>query len=215
MPILSYRRRLAGLGAAVAPAQSIQAMVQATAVQLGVDPSLALAVAAAESGFNPNAVSSAGAIGVMQLMPATAAQMGVSNPLDPQQNITGGLRYLSMLIGQFGGNVAQALAAYNWGPGNVQNAIAQLGTNWAQALPNETLDYVSKICTQTACGSGLTPAPASTPVPVDPGDGSTSTFYAAIGPPAGSAGSGVDFSTVFLLAAGALGAYLLADSVLN
>jgi Transglycosylase SLT domain len=85
-------------------------------------PSLPLAVMQAESSGNPNAVSPAGAIGLFQLMPATAASLGV-NPSDPTANITGGLTYLQQLYNQFG-NWNQALEAYNEGPGALQSQIA-------------------------------------------------------------------------------------------
>src|SRR5579863_9616613 len=97
----------------------IVSAIQAAAAQFGVDPNLALAVAKQESSLNPNAVSPAGAIGVFQLMPATAAGLGV-DPTDPAQNIQGGVSYLAQLLQQFGGDVALALAVYNAGPGNVQ-----------------------------------------------------------------------------------------------
>lgn len=118
--------------------QDIIDLLTASANQYGVDPNLAIAVAQQESGGDPNAVSPAGAQGVMQLMPATAVSLGVSDPFDAEQNIDGGVRYLSQLLSQFGGNQQLALAAYNWGPGNVsKNGF----NNW----PAETVNYVSSI----------------------------------------------------------------------
>jgi hypothetical protein len=116
-----------------------------TATNLGVDPNLALEVALAESGLDPNAVSPAGAMGVMQLMPGTAAQMNVSDPFDPEQNITGGVTYLGQLLAMFGGDQQAALAAYNWGPGNVQKAQATYGANWLAHAPAATQAYVAGI----------------------------------------------------------------------
>jgi LysM repeat protein len=94
-------------------------LINASASRYGVDPYLVASVIQQESGFNQSAVSGAGAIGIMQLMPGTAQGLGV-NPYDVAQNIDGGVKLLSQLLRQFGGNVAFALAGYNAGPGAVQ-----------------------------------------------------------------------------------------------
>lgn len=113
----------AGLGAAqaVTPAQlSIADMIVASANQYGIDPRIPLGIASHESGFNPSAVNpNGGAAGVMQLMPATAASLGVADPLDPAQNIDGGVRLLSQLLTKYNGDTTLALWAYSNGAGNV------------------------------------------------------------------------------------------------
>lgn len=100
-------------------AGAMRALVRSAARSADVDPSLALAVAATESHFDPHARSAAGAIGVMQLMPRTAQALGVANPYDPAQNVRGGTLYLRELLDRFGGDVRRAVAAYNAGPGAV------------------------------------------------------------------------------------------------
>ena len=94
-------------------------IVDNVAERLGVNKKLVTSIITQESGFNPNAVSSAGAKGLMQLMPQTAKEMGVLNPFSPQQNIEGGVRYLKKMLDKYNGNVILALAAYNAGPANV------------------------------------------------------------------------------------------------
>jgi len=106
--------------APVAAGTDIRAMAIATAQRHGLDPNLVLAVVAVESGFQPGAVSNKGAQGLMQLMPATARELGVADALDPAQNLDGGTRYLRMLVAQYGGDLGKALAAYNAGPGAVK-----------------------------------------------------------------------------------------------
>jgi soluble lytic murein transglycosylase-like protein len=98
------------------------AAIARAAQTAGVEAALIKAVVAAESGFNPHAVSRAGARGLMQLMPATAAALGVSDPFDPQANLIGGARYMRRQLDRFG-SLPLALAAYNAGPG----AVARYG----------------------------------------------------------------------------------------
>lgn len=113
------------------------AMIEEAARKYQVDARLVSAVAETESHGNQDAVSSAGAIGVMQLMPGTAASLGV-NPYDKQQNIEGGAKYIRQMLDTFGGDVRKAVAAYNAGP----QAVKDYG-----GIPpyRETQDYVNKV----------------------------------------------------------------------
>jgi soluble lytic murein transglycosylase-like protein len=103
-----------------APPAAIASMIQSSAERYGVDPALVRAVINQESGFNPYATSSAGAQGLMQLMPQTAQALGVSDAYDPGQNVDGGTRFLRSLLDRFGGDTRLALAAYNAGPAAVE-----------------------------------------------------------------------------------------------
>ncbi len=100
--------------------QRYEPLIQAHAARAGLPPELVRAVIQVESGFNPRARSPKGAMGLMQLMPATAAWLGVNRPFDPDQNIAGGTTYLRTLLERFDGNLELALAAYNAGPGAVE-----------------------------------------------------------------------------------------------
>jgi soluble lytic murein transglycosylase-like protein len=106
-----------GAGSGSVPYQS---QIEAAAAKYGIDPAVLKGLIKQESGFNPNAGSPAGAQGLTQLMPGTAASLGVSNVHDPAQSIDGGAHYLKMQLDRFGGDYSKALAAYNAGPGAVQ-----------------------------------------------------------------------------------------------
>lgn len=117
---------------------AVRQHIEVAATRFGVDSNLVDAVAWQESRYNPRARSSAGAMGVMQLMPGTAQQLGVRNPHDVQQNVAGGTAYLRQQLERFGNNVPLALAAYNAGPG----AVLKYG-----GIPpyRETQNYVRQI----------------------------------------------------------------------
>ncbi len=112
-------------------------LVREASAKFGVDPKLVSAVAEVESGGNQNAVSGAGAVGVMQLMPETAAGLGV-NPYDEKENVEGGAKYIKEMLDTFGGDVKKAVAAYNAGP----QAVKDYG-----GVPpyRETQNYVNKV----------------------------------------------------------------------
>lgn len=118
--------------------EEFEPIINACALEYGVDKSLVKAVIHAESGYNPTAVSSKGARGLMQLMPKTAQDLKVTNSLDPAENIRGGVRYLKFLLNTFHGDETLALAAYNSG----LNKVAKFG-----GVPpyEETRNYVAKV----------------------------------------------------------------------
>lgn len=125
-------------GAPRVPPPEIQRLVRQAAGRFAVDPELVHAIIRVESDYNPRAVSRKGALGLMQLHPATARRFGVKNPFDPKQNIEGGVIYLKYLLDLFEGDLALSLAAYNAG----ENSVLRNGE-----IPpfNETRDYVRKV----------------------------------------------------------------------
>jgi len=120
------------------PTPEVESLVGETSERDGVSPDLLRSVMKQESGFRPCAVSSKGAIGLMQLMPATAEQLGILDPFDPTSNLDGGARFLKQLLSRYGGDIPKALGAYNAGPAKVDAAGA------VPAIP-ETVDYVRQI----------------------------------------------------------------------
>jgi len=118
---------------------SIDKAVEDAAKKYGVDKKLIMSVIKQESDFDPNSTSGVGAEGLMQLMPSTARELGVTNPYDVEQNVDGGTKYLKELLDMFG-NTKLAVAAYNAGPGAVKSSGGNIS-----ALPNETKNYVSKV----------------------------------------------------------------------
>jgi soluble lytic murein transglycosylase-like protein len=116
----------------------ISALVKSASAKNRLDPSLLRAVMVQESAFRPCAVSTAGAMGLMQIMPETADDLGLADPFDPAANVDAGARYLKQMLDRYHGDTALALAAYNAGPGRTDkaNGIPQI---------SETIGYVSRI----------------------------------------------------------------------
>jgi hypothetical protein len=116
----------------------IDRIINQAASDHGIEPGLIRSVIRTESAFDPRAVSPVGAQGLMQLMPGTAAELGVTDPFDPEQNIMAGTRYLRQLLDRYDGDLDHALAAYNWGMGNVDR-------HGLDRLPEETRNYLDRV----------------------------------------------------------------------
>lgn len=141
-------------------APNIAAAIDAAAKEAGVDGALLRALAYVESRFNPLAKSEKGALGLCQLMPDTARELGVSDPFDPLDNARGAAKYLKRLLSKYHGDTSSALAAYNWGMGNVATA-----SKW----PAQVQTYVSRVLERRAIEAkalGLPPPlpPAAAPL---------------------------------------------------
>jgi soluble lytic murein transglycosylase-like protein len=143
----------------LATSGDIDSAIEQAAARHNVDPNLVRAVVKVESNFNPNAVSRKGAMGLMQLMPATARQLNVKNPFDPEQNVDAGVRHLKRLLESYGGDVKLTLAAYNAGAG----AVAR-----SSGVPHyaETQNYVRRITNLYYGGSAFESGASHAPVTV-------------------------------------------------
>ena len=133
---------------------SVQQAIVAEANAQGVPPALALAVADQESGFNQSVVGPAGDTGIFQIIPSTAAALGI-DATDPTQNIRGGVAYLGQQLAAFGGNQRQALWAYNAGPGRVQEYLST-----GKPLPASTVRYANLVLAKQAKYQALLSIPA-------------------------------------------------------
>ena len=116
----------------------IAQMIDQVAEKVSLAPELIHSVVSAESAYNPAAVSHAGAQGLMQLMPETAQELGVRDSFDPLQNLLGGSKYLKQLLEKYDGDLDHALAAYNWGQGNVDR-------KGLEQMPQETRNYLARV----------------------------------------------------------------------
>jgi soluble lytic murein transglycosylase-like protein len=145
-PAIATRNQLPG--STGLPGAGLEELIGRVAARYDLPPAMLRAVVEVESGFNPRAVSPAGAMGLMQLMPATATALGVQDPFNPEANLDGGARYLRQLLDSFQGDAARALAAYNAGPG----AVKRYG-----GIPpyRETQAYVQKVLAASRRFEGL------------------------------------------------------------
>ncbi len=140
-PITTQNSGSQTLPAMSLPKSQYIAIAQQDATAAGISPVYFVRQINQESGFNPGAVSPAGAEGIAQFEPGTAAGLGI-NPWDPIQSLRGAAQLMSRYSQSYGGDYAKALAAYNGGSGTVQNAVNACGTNWLNCLPGETRHYI-------------------------------------------------------------------------
>ncbi len=126
------------------PTSQYVAIARQDALNAGIPPDYFVRQIYAESGFDPNASSPAGAVGIAQFEPGTAAGLGI-NPYDPIQALSGAARLMASYAIQYNGDYAKALAAYNAGGGNLQYAVSTCGAGWLNCVPAETQNYIYKI----------------------------------------------------------------------
>lgn len=138
---LQAHRTAPSLPAVHLPNSQYVAVAEQEAINAGIPSSYFVRQINQESGFNPNSVSPAGAVGIAQFLPGTAAGLGV-DPWNPAQALRGAARLMASYTKQYGGDYAKALAAYNGGPGTIQYALNACGANWLNCLPGETRNYI-------------------------------------------------------------------------
>jgi hypothetical protein len=185
---------------------SLQSIVSAAAAANGVPPAIAFAQVQQESSWNPNAYNAkSGATGLFQLEPATAAQLGVTNLTDPTQNANGAMQYMAQLYAEYG-DWGTALAAFDWGMGNVNKSQAANGSGWLSSAPSETQNYVSSILG----AAGMDTSSSVTPASVANGVTEYVQNLLPDDSPIGTAVSANPMGTAVLAGAAALGLFLLA-----
>jgi len=143
--------------------EQLEQALYTAADSYGIDREIAWRQIKQESGFDPNAVGPptryGTAKGIAQFIDSTARDYGLTNPFDPIASLEAYGKYMRALLRMFGGDYAKAVGGYNWGPGNVQKAAAQYGSNWLAHAPAETRNYVAVI----VGASGPAPAPSTAP----------------------------------------------------
>ena len=125
----------------ILPKSEYVAIAEQDAMNVGISPEYFVRQINQESGFNPYAVSPAGAVGIAQFEPGTAAGLGV-NPWDPISALNGAAHLMASYANSYGGDYAKALAAYNGGTGTVQYAVNACGANWLNCIPAQTRNYI-------------------------------------------------------------------------
>ena len=135
--IIAPKTLVSDIKAKLTSSQFIEQVIDEASNKYAVDSDLIRSVIRAESNFNPDSTSPKGAMGLMQLMPETAKDLEVKRPYDISENVMGGTKYLKTLLDRYEGNTDLALAAYNWGMGNLERN--------PDSLPRETRDYIAKI----------------------------------------------------------------------
>ena len=135
----------------------LEALVLDAATRYGIDAGIAYHQIQTESNFSPTARSHAGAVGIAQFMPLTAADFGLTDRTDPVASMEAWGKYMSMLLRMFNGDYAKALAGYNWGQRRVQDAAKAYGDAWLSTAPKETRDYVNRIMSRAGGGGSADP----------------------------------------------------------
>ena len=141
----TLRTAASALGLTTDNRKKYEPLARQKARQYGIPEEVFIRMLTQESGWDPNAVNKkSGASGIAQFMPATAAEFGI-DPMNPEQAIDGSARYLKAMIDHYGGDVQKSVAAYNYGPGNVDRVVQQGGAGWAALLPKETTKYIAVV----------------------------------------------------------------------